>query len=510
MISLKSYSVKNFKGFDLCEEIAAQNINILTGINSGGKTSLIHVLLFLKELVIRPQSEIRFNGRYIKLGNFEEVVHQRKVDQEIKIEVNLSFSKDDGSTLSEDETLMFSEINSYLIENLVELEKIDQLDLRIELGFCQKDQEIILSDYKVQLKNEEVSETLQLKYNKDLDGYKIHRTPLTLFPTLLSEAGFSIQKMESINLAEATRKIFDLLDELESAEDLKMRFDGNVFPKECYRQDEKKGYTINKVFTDYIKQVLHKFCSKIYYVGPVRVEPQLLYNYNDENDIDEMKMNPRGDSAIYIYHQIKDQLVDFVIPPQQGEVDFHLENCTACTFKEILSKWANYILGIESTYNTNQKGVKSYELRMNNDLITNVGFGSSQLFPILIEGIRQKNGVLILEQPEIHLHPNAQTRLIDFLIAIAKYNRLKLIVETHSVHMINRMVRRMVEDPWVHSNVEVLFINVKEKDGKIKKLVYDELGTVEEWPENFLTQTGIREAKYLYRAQRKKSLELEE
>ncbi len=246
-------------------------------------------------------------------------------------------------------------------------------------------------------------------------------------------------------------------------------------------------------------------CSEIYY-GSKGV--QVIYNYETDATNTE-QMNPRGDNAIYIYHNICQTNYSFVYPPKNEDEQYELTEIKEMEFQKIIGHWAKYILGWDSTHKTSSKGISSYELRMNKHLITNVGFGSSQLFPILLEGIRQKNGLLLLEQPEIHLHPNAQARLVDFFIAF-KYNNLKLVIETHSVHMINRMVRRMVEDSFVHDNVETLFINVKKHDSKIKSLHYDQFGVVEEWPDDFLNQTGHKEARRFYRAQKKKMLELEE
>ena len=78
--------------------------------------------------------------------------------------------------------------------------------------------------------------------------------------------------------------------------------------------------------------------------------------------------------------------------------------------------------------------------------IADVGFGVSQLLPILVLGIRSdESSLLLLEQPEIHLHPKLQANLADFLLTLAEQGR-RLIVETHSDHFINRLRRRIAED----------------------------------------------------------------
>lgn len=86
--------------------------------------------------------------------------------------------------------------------------------------------------------------------------------------------------------------------------------------------------------------------------------------------------------------------------------------------------------------------VKSFDVQLN---IVDVGFGVSQIVPILGICLAAPQGALIVvEQPEIHLHPAAQADLADFFIEIAKSGR-RLIVETHSEALLRRVRRRLAE-----------------------------------------------------------------
>jgi len=78
--------------------------------------------------------------------------------------------------------------------------------------------------------------------------------------------------------------------------------------------------------------------------------------------------------------------------------------------------------------------------------IKHVGFGISQVLPIIVEGLLMgNNSTIILEQPEIHLHPKIQSLLFDFLYSLTLQGK-KVIVETHSDHFITRMRRRVAEN----------------------------------------------------------------
>ncbi|MDX7723485.1 AAA family ATPase, partial [Aeromonas caviae] len=70
------------------------------------------------------------------------------------------------------------------------------------------------------------------------------------------------------------------------------------------------------------------------------------------------------------------------------------------------------------------------------DTITDVGFGFSQVLPILIQGaLLNPNELLIIEQPELHLHPNAQFLFAQVLCSMAN-SGVKLLIETHSEHLL--------------------------------------------------------------------------
>jgi len=118
-----------------------------------------------------------------------------------------------------------------------------------------------------------------------------------------------------------------------------------------------------------------------------------------------------------------------------------------------------------------------------------VGFGVSQVLPILVEGLKIETGsTLILEQPEIHLHPKMQMDIADFLIAIAQQGK-NLMVETHSDHIINRMVRRALEDEKLREMIGIYFVE-KNKDGYSQLTevpIHENLG-IDEAPQGFFDQ----------------------
>lgn len=134
-------------------------------------------------------------------------------------------------------------------------------------------------------------------------------------------------------------------------------------------------------------------------------------------------------------------------------------------------------------------GAKLTQIMIGEQNIVDVGFGVSQVLPILVEGLTlAKGNMLILEQPEIHLHPKMQMEIADFLISLVQQGK-NLIVETHSDHIVNRMIRRALENPTIKEMLGIYFVE-KDSDGNSKLTevkIHESLG-IDEAPQGFFDQ----------------------
>lgn len=117
-----------------------------------------------------------------------------------------------------------------------------------------------------------------------------------------------------------------------------------------------------------------------------------------------------------------------------------------------------------------------------------VGFGVSQVLPIIVEGFYAQPGSLILiEQPEIHLHPKLQSEMGDLLIDIARSDK-KLIIETHSEHLLLRIQRRITEGTLKSNDVAIYFFNYTNDGTRIERIDIDDLGRFKNWPTGFFEE----------------------
>jgi predicted ATPase len=119
-------------------------------------------------------------------------------------------------------------------------------------------------------------------------------------------------------------------------------------------------------------------------------------------------------------------------------------------------------------------------------LITDVGFGVSQILPVLALCYYAPEGsTLILEQPEIHLHPRVQAGLADVFIDAAKTRAVQIIVESHSEHLLRRLQRRIAEEQFLADEAALYFAETKDGESRLTTLELDLFGAIKNWPEGF-------------------------
>lgn len=127
-----------------------------------------------------------------------------------------------------------------------------------------------------------------------------------------------------------------------------------------------------------------------------------------------------------------------------------------------------------------EKEANLYNFKVDGTPIELVGSGVRYTIPILLTVMTNRNSVICIENPELHLHPKAQTKLINYLIEICEKNDNQLIIETHSDHVINSIcvyIKENVCDPLdfrtffiKDHNIQLLSIN---SEGKFTETIPD-------------------------------------
>ena len=119
-------------------------------------------------------------------------------------------------------------------------------------------------------------------------------------------------------------------------------------------------------------------------------------------------------------------------------------------------------------------------------LITDVGFGISQVLPaIVLLHYVPSGATVILEQPEIHLHPSVQANFADVILHAAKYRGVQVVLESHSEHLLRRLQRRIAEEEIAADDARLYFCRLEKGNSKLESLVLNEFGHIENWPDKF-------------------------
>ncbi len=119
-------------------------------------------------------------------------------------------------------------------------------------------------------------------------------------------------------------------------------------------------------------------------------------------------------------------------------------------------------------------------------LLTDVGFGVSQILPVLVLLAYVPEGsTVVLEQPEIHLHPSVQAGLADIILETALVRRVQVILESHSEHLLRRLQLRVAEEAAGPDDIGLYFCDHDGTKSEIRKLDLNLFGEIENWPADF-------------------------
>jgi predicted ATPase len=120
----------------------------------------------------------------------------------------------------------------------------------------------------------------------------------------------------------------------------------------------------------------------------------------------------------------------------------------------------------------------------------NVGYGYSYILSIVITAlIAKKDSIVIVENPEAHLHGKAQSRLTELLSKLASRG-VQVFIETHSEHIINGFRKEMLKSncSLTNNDTSIYFFDA---DYSVKYLTIEPNGKIPNWPKGFFDQETI-------------------
>lgn len=118
--------------------------------------------------------------------------------------------------------------------------------------------------------------------------------------------------------------------------------------------------------------------------------------------------------------------------------------------------------------------------------LRDVGIGVSQVLPVIVLAYFAPPGsTVILEEPEIHLHPQAQSVLAELFVEVSRQRNVQFIVETHSEHLFRRLQTLVARRKVDNDAVAMYFVESKRNMASLRELFLDEYGRVKDWPKDF-------------------------
>ena len=441
IIMLKSLRIQNFKAWKDTGTIRMAPITLFFGANSSGKSSIGQFLMMLKQTVESPDRRaVLYPGGVntaVQLGSYAEMVFRRDLNNKIAFEYSWSLTDDlKFKSPGSDEAFTGNGLAFQAEVGSRENQSAPELDtLKYELLTGDKNSmSIAMKRHRLKAKS---------KYQVEANNY-----PLRRWRGRAWDPGAPIH------------------------------FYG--FPDEvvAYYQD-----------ADFVKEfnLQHeKLFRSLYYLGPLRTKAERLYLW-DGTEPDGVGF--AGGNTVAAMLAARDRNRRINLGFNQRKRPF--EEIIASKLKEMRLIEEFAIHSISDQRRAYEVKLQARSTREWVDL-PDVGFGISQVLPVLVECFyAPPNSIIIVEQPEIHLHPGAQSALADVMIdAInaredSRNRNIQLIIETHSEHFLRRLQRRIAEEKLPQEHLSAYFAKSAEAQSNLEPLQIDPFGNIRNWPEHF-------------------------
>ncbi len=252
-------------------------------------------------------------------------------------------------------------------------------------------------------------------------------------------------------------------------------------PVKCYGfPDQVRAYFQNAGFLADFELALEECLARIFYLGPLREYPRRQYTWAGAEPMDVGQRGERVVDAMLAARERKIRL-----SRGKGRKRLTLEECVAEWLHKLGMIAAFSVEAIHGSGNLYQVWVQK-EKAGPKVLITDVGFGVSQILPVLALCYYAPAGsTLVLEQPEIHLHPAVQAGLADVFIDAVQTRGIQIIVESHSELLLSRLQRRIAEEKLSSEDAALYFCEVEKGESRLTPLELDLFGNILNYPREF-------------------------
>lgn len=520
---LTSITIENFKGIGDAVTIPIRPITLLFGKNSAGKSTVLHALRYCEAILTHVQNRSRFQielsgGYTIDLTDFPSLVYRHDLERKIRIRIEFSH-------ISSLENMWYEIVTAW---------KKGQPDIEVVIGNIRNGEETLRMDFTakplgdtvvgengenlIRLRKKEglATEGLEIYVNLKLlfffeddeikDFLKTEDLPFgsnVLLQTFRDCLVFLLKKEDDLLSERSTLlQVFRAyLDALVIVKNTNL-FQDVLKSQNFYERLEELEKNMSWIE---IIMVIHAF-----QLAQLEFLYSLFRNFQESKEFD----NPLQAQAQNIFSELFKirHLGPFREAPQT--LDESWEKGFGAWYilardPELLKKANHYIQDVlKLGYSINQANLDEefhlHDQDNNIDIgLSDVGVGISQVIPVLVGALDDSHEIFAVEQPELHLHPATQVALGDVFIEGIKNSNRPILIETHSEHLLLRIMRRMRETfedrieenrfPVTPDDIAVLFVEWHDSQTIIREMPVNERGDlVKAWPGGFFEE-GIEE-----------------
>lgn len=493
---MRKIRIKNFRSLVMEKPIEIKPLTLLFGKNGSGKSSFLKAMSFLGQN-LKPEALNRTVYQIsdeTSLGGFESIVINNDIKEKIEIEIEeelLGIHYNISSVFSFNENERQRNLESLLISNLS-----DGSEFLIKPREINKKgiENLNNSNYNKLSKEEFLESFEKAKYERDHIGLsessendEYHYSPsLTLY-------------REFKHPQNDIKSFFEAVDVLPILDRYSRIFDSKYF-KYLVKANEKIREELQTQVGAYYKYIplLVNYYLDWFKVESIRMKPQYNYKldkysnfskteyYGLISQLDKLKTNDKFESDD---EKISRELYDSI----EQFLEEKLKDLGLGGNIEIWKDTKNYIGGINYV---DQYGVKTN--------LAEVSSGLLQILPILfksyflyradikyfidtestLDNPLEGYPIIMLEQPELHLHPSLQTKFAEFL----SQSRTNFLIETHSEHIVRKIQVLIAQGSLKKEKVAVYYFEKDERTGitKIKEMELEDNGFFKgPWPDGF-------------------------
>jgi predicted ATPase len=533
--------IENFKGIGSPGiEIEIKPITLLFGANSAGKSTIIQALHYAKEILKNKNCDpkkIDIGGKVVDFGGFKNVVNNQNLENKIKLKIDFKVNKsflpafDDffEQDLAYDNPEDFSSNFKGSLETaFIELEIYWDYDESIpKVSYSVGFNDEIFGSIKennngngnryylenLNLEHKSFLNYENLVYDDDLNEYPTNFLDYLFEKSMIFYDGVSKDSLKNNKIAfllqdstipswgkSLTIRYTNLLSQY------KNEFVYNNVNLEILKKQEKIFELILNVIFVGLGGCLSKELDKLNYIGPIREVPSRTLFFN--------KDNASWSNGLLAWHKMEESSKEYLnkinewfhrlgTSYQIFKNEYKLFNTDTEVFRRIAQGIPVEKEEIERYIKESRIQVDIYIKDIDRDIQlkpNDLGVGISQILPVVVASLDPECTFLAIEQPELHIHPKMQVELGDLFIEQINNDSNKLfIIETHSEHLMLRLLRRIeettlnelerVETQFSPDKLSVYFFESDVNGTKATCLPVDETGEfTKQWPKGFFEE----------------------